>query len=317
MVSRHVTGLLSKDPDMDVFYPFKEIYRNYDRATWWKSRFRSRILTPLHDRANQADFRVMDEDWDVLIVLDACREDLFREVVDIKRFDTYETRYSAGSATNEWARKNFSGQALTDTVYVTGNPVVSREVRTAFHVFVEVWRESFDEDIGTVPPESVTDAALETAADHPDQRLIVHYLQPHYPFIGYPNLHYATFGQTDEVAVADVREGANDVWEALELGLVEYDTVWEAYADNLRRVMDSVEDLLAEINGTIVITSDHGNLLGEPVTSLQIPMYGHPPCIYHPALREVPWAVIKGTRNVSDRQPEADIEDQLESLGYL
>lgn len=302
---------------MDVFYPVREVYRNYDQPTWWKSRFRSRLLAPLHDRTHDTDFQVVDEDWDVLVVLDACREDLFREVVDVDRFDAYETCYSAGSATNEWARENFSGQAMTDTVYVTANPVVSREVRTAFHAFVEVWREAFDEDLGTVPPGPVTDAALKAAADHPDKRLIVHYLQPHYPFIGYPDLRYATFGQTDEVTVSDVREGASDVWEALELGLIDYDTVWDAYADNLRRVMESVEDLLAEVDGTTVITSDHGNLLGEAVTSLRMPMYGHPPRIHHPALREVPWAVIEGSKPVVDRQPEAEIEDQLESLGYM
>lgn len=302
---------------MDVFNPFREIYRNYDRPTWWKSRFRTRILAPLHDRAYEADFRVMDEDWDVLVVLDACREDLFREVVGVDRFDAYETRYSAGGATAEWAKKNFAGQAMTDTVYVTGNPVVSRGVRTAFHAFVEVWREAFDEDLGTVPPDRVTDAALKAAEGNPDKRLVVHYLQPHYPFIGYPDLRYATFGQTDEVNVSDTKEGASDVWEALELGLVDHDTVCNAYADNLRHVMDSVEDLLAEVDGTTVITSDHGNLLGERVTSLRIPMYGHPPRIHHPALREVPWAVIRGKNTVADRQPEAEIEDQLESLGYM
>lgn len=302
---------------MDVLYPLREIYRNYDRPTWWKSRLRTRVLAPLHDRFHDAEFRVMDENWDVLVVLDACREDLFREVVGVDRFDTYGTRYSAGSATNEWARKNFSGQALTDTVYVTGNPVVSREVRTAFHSFVEVWRDSFDEEIGTVPPEPVTDAALKAATEHQDKRLIVHYLQPHYPFIGYPDLRYANFEQTEAVTVRDAKEGASDVWEALDLGLVDYTTVWEAYADNLRGVMESVDELLEEVEGTTVITSDHGNLLGEAVTSLRINMYGHPPRIHHPAVREVPWAVIKGPTTETSHRTEVEIEDQLESLGYL
>lgn len=302
---------------MDVFYPLREIYRNYDRRTWWKSRFRTHVLAPVHDRFHDSGFRVVDEEWDVLVVLDACREDLFREIVGVDRFDSYGTRYSAGGATAEWAQKNFAGQAMTDTVYVTGNPVVSRGVRTAFHSFVEVWRDSFNEEIGTVPPEPVTDAALEAAADHPDKRLVVHYLQPHYPFIGYPDLRYATFGQTEEVTVSDVREGASDVWEALELGLVDHDTVWGAYADNLRRVMKSVDDLLEAVEGTVVVTSDHGNLLGERVTPLRIGMYGHPPRIHHPALREVPWAVIKGAKAVGERRTEAEIEEQLESLGYV
>lgn len=302
---------------MNVLYPFREIYRNYDRRTWWKSRFRARVLAPVHDRFHDSSFRVTDETWDVLIVLDACREDLFREVVDTDRFESYDSRYTAGSATVEWAEKNFSGQAMTDTVYVAGNPVASRGVQTAFHSFVEVWRESFDSVLGTVPPEPVTAAALEANREHPEKRLVVHYLQPHYPFLGYPELRYAKFGQTEEVTVSEAKEGASDVWEALELGLVDRDTVWEAYADNLRRVVESVEELLEEVDGTAVVTSDHGNLLGERVTPLRIPMYGHPPKIHHPALREVPWAVREGSSTDSERRPEAEIEEQLESLGYV
>lgn len=301
---------------MDVLYPFREIASNYDRRSWWKNRAAHRIIGPLQERTHDSGFRVTDEDWDVLIVLDGCRADLFEEVVDLSRFDDYETRYSAGSATNEWSNKNFSGQALTDTVYVTGNPVVSREVRTAFHAFVEVWRTGFDPELGTVPPAAVTEAAIEAHEAHPDKRLIVHYLQPHYPFIGYPELRYATFGNTTELEVEQVNRGANDVWEALDLGLVSREAVWEAYASNLEQVMESVEALLDATDGTRVVTSDHGNLLGERVSPLQVPLYGHPPYIYHPAIREVPWATLDGETMPEDRQVEADVEEQLKSLGY-
>lgn len=301
---------------MNVPGPIREIQENYDRSTWWKGRFAHRVLGPIQDRIHESSFRVMDEEWDVLVVLDACREDLFREVVDTSGYDAYETRTSAGSATDEWSHKNFSGQALTDTVYVTGNPVVSRSVQTPFHAFVEVWRDGFDEELGTVPPDPVTEAAIDARERYPEKRLIVHYLQPHYPFIGYPDLRFATFGNTEEIETAAANPGADDVWEALDLGLVDRETVWKAYADNLERAMDSIENLVDACDGRVVITSDHGNLLGERVSPLRVPLYGHPPYVHHPALRTVPWAVIDGDTQRSDRAVDTDVEEQLESLGY-
>jgi len=110
---------------------------------------------------------VLDREWDTLLVLDACRADLFEEIADTDTYDSYERVYSAGSATHEWTKANFRSPAKTDCVYVTGNPVVSRQVETAFHCFLEPWRESFDSEIGTVPPEGVTEAALEAREQFP------------------------------------------------------------------------------------------------------------------------------------------------------
>jgi hypothetical protein len=297
-------------------YAVSEIRENGDRPTWWQNRLAARVVGPMQSRLHTDEFRVTDEEWDTLVVLDGCRVDLFEETVDTGRFDEYGTRTSAGSATNEWTRANFAGEAMTDTVYVTGNPVVSREVRTAFHRFVEVWRDSFDPEIGTVHPDDVTEAALAAHEAEPDKRLVVHYLQPHYPFVGHPDLRYAAFGNTDELTVDGVQEGAKDVWEALGLGLVDEETVWAAYRENLELVMASIEPLLAAREGRTVVTSDHGNLLGERVSALQVPLYGHPPNVHHPAIREVPWAVTEtGDRDGRDG-PETSVEAQLQSLGY-
>ncbi|WP_128223906.1 hypothetical protein [Halobacteriaceae bacterium SHR40] len=167
---------------MDILYPLRELHKHYSQPMWWRNRIAQRVIGPIQNRWYESELGVINEDWDTLILLDGCREDLFREVVDISRFNSYETRTSAGSATNGWTNKNFAGQALTDTVYVTGNPVVPRQVQTAFHAFIEVWRDGFDETYGTVPPEPVTEAAIEARKEYPNKRLIVHYLQPHYPF---------------------------------------------------------------------------------------------------------------------------------------
>lgn len=299
-----------------VRYAIDEIRTNYQRRTWWQNRVANRIVGPLQTVSrDNPGIRVLDHEWDTLLVLDACRADLFEEVVDTSAYDEYRRVYSAGSATNEWTKANFSGQALTDCIYVTGNPVVSRHVRTAFHCFLEPWRRGFDSELGTVPPEAVVEEALDAREQFPDKRLIVHFLQPHYPFLNAPEFRYAEFNQTEEVSVDAANSGATDIWEAVGLGYESADDVWDAYGGNLQRVMDTMEPLFDQ-PGRTVITSDHGNMLGERMPYIPLPLYGHPPGIHHPALREVPWAVIDGQTASEGRQVSADVESQLRSLGY-
>jgi len=301
-------------------YAFSEIRQNYDRPTWWRNRFASRILSPIQSRLydDGSAVEVSEESWDVLVVLDACRADLFEEISDLDEFDHYEVKKSLGSGTPEWTRKNFDGQAQTDTIYITGNPVVSRWVGTAFAEFVEVWRDHFDPEIGTVPAEAVTEAAVRVHEEHPDKRLVVHYLQPHYPFIDDPGLRFTTFEGTDEFDVSGVQSGASDIWEAVGLGLVDPEEAWAGYRRNLEYVLDAIDPLLESASGKIVITSDHGNAIGERATPIPIKLYGHPTNVHHPVLRDVPWAEIRAE---DDREEHEDldegVEDKLRQLGYV
>lgn len=301
-----------------VRYAVDEIRENYRRPTWWKQRIATRLIAPIQARFSSADgVDLLDESWDVLIVLDACRVDLFEEVADLDRFDSYDTRTSRGSATDEWTRANFSGRALSDTIYVTGNPVVSRTVQTAFFQFHEVWQDAFNSELGTVPAEAVTEKALEVHQAHPDKRLVLHYLQPHYPFVEDPDLQFATFGGTDELDVDHVRSGADDVWEAVGLGLVDFEEAWDAYRRNLEYVLDAIEPVLESVDGRVIITSDHGNLVGERVRPIPLKLYGHPPGVHHEMLRTVPWAVIDGKVRTERGVDDEEVKEKLRRLGYV
>jgi hypothetical protein len=266
----------------------------------------------------------MDEDWDTLVVLDACRADLFEEVVDTSRFDDYRRVKSLGSGTGEWTERNFTDDRFGDTVYVASNPHTSRIAGDRFYDLTEVWRESFSDEHRTVPPEAVTEAALRTYGDHPDKRLIVHYMQPHHPFITRPDLQFGheneQFGGT---RTADV-ERPRHVWDALEMGRISRAEAWAAYGENLNAVMDHALRVADEVPGRTVITSDHGNLLGERVFPLPVRMYSHANGVRHPALVDVPWAVLDGERrevvageaasvSTSDEQ---SIKRRLRQLGY-
>lgn len=268
--------------------------------------------------------RVMDEDWDNLVVLDACRADLFREEVELGSFSDYRTVTSCASATWEWTQCNFSGRQFGDTVYVSGNPFTSEVAGDCFHDLVEVWRTDFDESVGTVRPEPVFERALEAAERYPHKRLIVHFMQPHHPFLGHEELQYGSIAGIEQED-SPVSNQPKTVWEALDAGLVSETQVREGYQDNLALVMESVSELINKMNGKTVITSDHGNVFGDVCWPIPLRLYGHPGRVRLDGLLEVPWATIDSpsrreivNEGVEEVSAQADnlAKERLEALGY-
>jgi hypothetical protein len=144
-----------------------EIRQNFSSLNWWRNRvlvpFIFGTATRLHPGYPGYDeaVRVMEEDWDTMIVLDACRADYFERVADLERLDEYESRISLGSHSSEWTRRNFAGQEFGDTVYISANPHTSLVAGAAFHHIDELWTRAFDEEHGVVLPDAVCEAAIE------------------------------------------------------------------------------------------------------------------------------------------------------------
>ncbi|MFB6152174.1 MAG: hypothetical protein ABEJ40_10245 [Haloarculaceae archaeon] len=129
---------------------------------------------------------VFDADWDVLVVLDACRADLWAEVVGSDSdFPVGATRISPGGTSTEWLDAVFGERdpaELAGVGYVTANPYSESHVdASALAHCEEVWRYAWDDDLGTVPPRPVTDAAIRAWRARDLDRLVVHYMQPHFP----------------------------------------------------------------------------------------------------------------------------------------
>ncbi|UHH26536.1 LTA synthase family protein [Halobacterium noricense] len=160
-------------------------------------------------------------------------------------------------------------------------------------------------------PKDITEAARAAHADHPDKRLVIHYLQPHRPFI------------TSDIGFNE--RFADNPWEALGNGEIDRETVWQLYRANLDAVFDEAYELGQELPGRAVMTSDHGNLLGERVWPFPVKLYGHPEGVRHPGLVEVPWAVLssnqrpritdEGVTSMTDSEEEG-VRDHLRDLGY-
>jgi len=234
-----------------------------------------------------------------------------------------ERRQSKGSATTELLTANLDGRDLRDTVYVTAKPQLYRNresIRATFHDVIQVWQEDgWNEEYGTVLPETVTEYATRAAEEYPEKRLVVHYMQPHYPFVG---------SGTDFDKGHLTGTQPESLWSQLLSGMLDVDrgTIWRLYEANLKRALPHVEELMRDLGGKTVVTADHGNMVGERAFPLPIQEWGHPRGIYTEELVTVPWLVFEDgpRRKIREEEPASQpnkvddnvVADRLRDLGY-
>lgn len=265
---------------------------------------------------SQTGISVMEADWDNLLILDGCRYDLFRRLNTID--GELQSAISKGSSTYGFLRHNFADQQFGDTVYVSANPqVVKHNVYKNFYSNIQVWEEAWDEELDTVPPGPVVDATLRAAERYPDKRLIAHFIQPHYPFIGERGRQISQRG----ILNTDIK--TTHIWSQLRYGQVEKRTVWKAYEENLELTLPHVETLIEGLTGKTVVTADHGNMFGK------WGVHGHPRNTYLQGLVKVPWLIVNNDERrqivrerITDsgsepKQNNEIVEDRLADLGYL
>ncbi len=132
---------------------------------------------------------IMKDKWDVLIILDACRFDYFSKHYRPYFTGKLEKRISLGSCTSEWCVNSFTDH-YPDTIYISANPYINSKMKVSgfegknhFEKVIDVWKSEWDEKLGTVLPNKVNGAAIKIIKAHPGERFIIHYLQPHAPYL--------------------------------------------------------------------------------------------------------------------------------------
>lgn len=269
--------------------------------------------TRLGQRAhNSGGIDLFAADWDTLAICDACRADTFAAYHDLP--GRLEVRLSRGSSTTEWLHANFVGDRR-DTVYVTANPQYARQqdmLEVAFCDVFDISESGWDDGAGTVPPDTVTETALDVADRYPSKRLLVHYIQPHYPFVGGPA--GRSLGESSRFW-ADVIEGELNASDA---------TLLEANRENFEMMLPALADLLTGRDGRTVVSADHGQMFGERSFPFPIREYGHPRQTYTDELVRVPWLIhesgerpqITAGEASGERSDHDDLTNRLEALGY-
>lgn len=225
-------------------------------------------------------------DWDVLCIFDACRYDYFeREHASIIA-GTLKKVVSPASCTIDWLKRTWDD--YYDITYVSGFPGVNNlgikrlgyRATDHFSKIIDVWNTGWDMELGTIPPWNVNDAVLNKTSR---TNLIIHYMQPHQPYIGKtrltvpmdkpkPSPRGSGFFRTSRRIRKMLRKENNSYLE-------------NAYKDNLILVLEWFAKLIPFLKGRIVVTSDHGENLGRggPV---------HPCGNRSSALRDVPWFLV-------------------------
>lgn len=226
---------------------------------------------------------VVARDWDILVILDACRYDTFQRRCDAD--GDMSPAVSRGTESRQFLRRNFAGEVLHDTVYVTANPHERELPVDTFHTIDRVYVDGWDEDAGTVLPETVTERALAAADRYPNKRLVIHYMQPHAPYVGPAGEEVAHNPSNDPSAAV------RSVWANLRYGLtdVTIEAVRRAYRENLDLAVEAALTCDEAIAGKTVVTADHGELLGDRLWPIPVRGYGHPPGLRAPGLIQVPW----------------------------
>ena len=263
---------------------------------------------------------VMADDWKYLIVLDACRFDSFRKLFSRFLTGDLEPRNAGAIWTLEWLQKNFTDY-YEDVAYISSvwfcnslETVKRRHWRfSGAEHFVKVydaWRWLWNDNVGTVLPWDLSRLARRTILKHPEWRFIIHFLQPHAPYLSLVDSvhHVHNRGNVPVISAkkALLRHfirlyqeifGVQSLWNMMkrfnmrprtsleESWRVAGSNLVSHYEKNLQITLFFVHRLIQRLPpGKIVLTSDHGELLGEQG------WWGHsPPKPRIPALLIVPW----------------------------
>lgn len=272
---------------------------------------------------------IYEEDWDVLIVLDTCRVDALQFVADEYGFiENIDSIISVGSTSAEWIANTFTqdySDEIASTGYVSANAFAKRVIEErklppgtsmsfedyqtvqaeGFQYLEQVWELNPGHPYGYTMPGCTTDRAISVGRNHDFNRYIIHYTPPHSPYIA-----NALNGRR-------LADHESDPFSALRDG-TDFETVWDAYLDNLRLGLDNVELLLKNLDADrVVITADHGEAFGD------FGIYNHGTGIVHPHVIRVPW-VTTSARDTESYSPSLSAPNQDEStkerlrdLGYL
>lgn len=267
---------------------------------------------------------IHEEDWDYLIILDACRFDYFERLYSDYLDGELEKVRSRASSTQPWLWKTFPDEY--EYSYLSTNPFVNEDGYALdyfssrhkdwsavghFTEIIDLWKTAWDEEKDTVLPEKVAEATIEYKEKKP---LIVHFVQPHVPYLTYD-------GRMEEFQSKKNIEGNRDkslMWEVSASAFHLFPYEWrnrfkkaigikgknnlekiadeegdeslrKYYEENLESALKVVKSLREEQEGKMIVTADHGEMLGEKEE------YGHEVSSDEPLLREVPWLEVEDT----------------------
>ncbi|MHA2123649.1 MAG: sulfatase-like hydrolase/transferase [Promethearchaeota archaeon] len=256
-------------------------------------------------KTKKEGFSIFTEKWDNLIILDDCRYDFFRHLLPSIEIDGFlEKKISRGSHTVQFLKENFKKKKYNDIVYLTANPIVNQLLHESFYRIISVWDEGWDKKYHTVLPEVMYEYALNAIKKYPNKKLIIHFMQPHFPSVRY-DLRKGLVNKEQKTNLLKLYHG--EIWKKYLLN-----TLIKGYLKSLKEVLLYVNKLINLLDGTIIITSDHGEAFGDRIHPLfPVKFYGHRINVKIPALLEIPWYVIESKIHRIDEKNKTELEKEI------
>ncbi|PTD94171.1 hypothetical protein C9439_03750 [archaeon SCG-AAA382B04] len=237
---------------------------------------------------------------------------------------------SPASCTPEWLYKIF--QQKHDITYISANPYINSKginiksfdisqciynwnAKQHFTQIVDTWDKHWNNELGTIHPRTINN---EYFAQKPKNKTILHYMQPHKPYLNSPkhqkmvsikklknevksienNSFLGSF--RDQLGkIVDSTLSKKQIWwirkklnlepnKSDELAYRKGDILYY-YKQNLKKVLKTVSNLIKEVENDkkIIITSDHGEAFGEKG------IWNHPKESNLDVLREIPWLELR------------------------
>jgi hypothetical protein len=267
------------------------------KALW--QRLPSRTTPDLFDRIEETD-------WDLLVILDACRYDTLARVADNA---AVERAVSPTTNTQVFLERAAERGCFEGATYVSANPQTDKRSPGDGIEVVKLYESEWDDALSTVPPAPVYDTAI-SRLERGD-RVVAHTVQPHYPHVceiggvvrpvpGGLHPRGLPFATDDAMKMQTIlSSGAMDLGRARRSYRAATVFAWRAASETAAR--------LAADGYDVVVTADHGELFGE---------WGfveHPVDVNLDGVLSVPWVEFSSSA-VADEKAAID---KLEALGYV
>jgi len=238
--------------------------------------------------------KYLEREWDYLIILDAARYDSFETVVQQTGLEGALTLFdSEATTTAHWYRKHWAFQNEVNLITASVQPHKRTRdgipLRNFFKTAVDAW---FPIDrSGRVSPRITLHFVEQNR--YPGERHLVHFIPPHLPFLGEKGKALSKIVITPDVVgrhaqyMAFSAYGRNGHWPEMR----------EVYEENLLFGLRGIEEGFDRglFPGKVVITADHGELLGETGRYWHVPARQATPEEKR-ILKRVPWFEVTGWR---------------------